>query len=92
MITFVPDPEHYRQNKSDNGCHGTKNGQQVHFNYSIKPFSRFSTRKPPFMEVRMNHPLEGEPLTVLVMPKLIVLERMFGVNDPTLNLREASPE
>ena len=34
----------------------------------------------------MNHPLKGEPLTVLVMPKLIVPERMFGVNDPTLNL------
>ena len=33
------------------------------------------------MEVRIIHPLKGEPLTVLVMPNIIVSERMFGVND-----------
>ncbi len=29
----------------------------------------------------MIHPLKGEPLTVLVMPKFIVTEHMFDVND-----------
>ena len=29
----------------------------------------------------MFHPLKGEPLTVLVMPKFIVTEHMFDVND-----------
>ena len=29
----------------------------------------------------MFHPLKGEPLTVLVMPNIIVSERMFDVND-----------
>ena len=29
----------------------------------------------------MFHPLKGEPLTVLVMPKFIVTEHVFGVND-----------
>ena len=33
------------------------------------------------MEVRMIHPLKGEPLTVLVMPNIIVSEHMFDVND-----------
>ena len=33
------------------------------------------------MEVRMNHPLEGEPLTVLVMPNITVTEHMFDDND-----------
>ncbi len=29
----------------------------------------------------MIHPLKGEPLTVLVMPNIIVSEHMFEVND-----------
>ena len=29
----------------------------------------------------MIHPLKGEPLTVLVMPKFIVTDHMFDVND-----------
>ena len=29
----------------------------------------------------MIHPLKGEPLTVLVMPKFIVTEHTFDVND-----------
>ena len=30
----------------------------------------------------MIYPLKGEPLTVLVMPKIIVSEHMFDVNNP----------
>ena len=29
----------------------------------------------------MIHPLKGEPLTVLVMPNIIVSEHMFDVNE-----------
>ena len=29
----------------------------------------------------MKHPLKGEPLTVLVMPKIIIAEHMFEAND-----------
>lgn len=80
MIITVLDSEHDRQNNSGDRCHRTKDGQQEHNNYSINPFSRFSIHKPPFMEVRMHHPLKGEPLTVLVMPKIIASEHMFDVN------------
>ena len=32
------------------------------------------------MEVRMIHPLKGEPLTVLVMPTIILYYPEYGVN------------
>ena len=50
-------------------------------NYIIRLFSRFSIQKPPFMEARMFNPLEGEPLTVLAMPNIILAEHVFDVND-----------
>ena len=51
-------------------------------NYLIEPFVRFSIPITSFkMEVRMIHPLKGEPLTVLVMPNIIVSEHVFDVND-----------
>ena len=38
----------------------------------------------------MFHPLKGEPLTVLVMPKFIVSEHMFDVNDLLQELGDSS--
>ncbi len=56
-------------------------------NYLIMTFLEISHNYPSFSwEFADDNPVKGEPLTVLVMPKYIVSEHMFDVNDPIQEL------